>query len=51
MKKKALSLIACVALLACAIWAYEAYHEVLAAVLFIGSFIPSCLVEEEREGE
>ena len=54
MKKMVLSLVACLALVGCAFLAFEKYHDVLAAVLFVCSFIPSCLFEEarkERKGE
>lgn len=49
MRKVCFSLLALVLLIAGAIWAYENYHDVLAAGLFLLALIPSCLFEEGRK--
>ena len=49
MKKMVLSLLALVLLVGGALWAYENYHDVLAAGLFMCALIPSCLFEEGRK--
>lgn len=49
MKKMVISVLALLALLAGALVAYENYHDVLAAGLFMCALIPSCLFEEGRK--
>lgn len=49
MKKMVISVLALLALMAGALVAYETYHDVLAAGLFMLALVPSCLFEEGRK--
>ena len=49
MKKMVFSVLACVTLVVGALVAFENYHDVLAAGLFILALVPSCLFEEGRK--
>ena len=49
MKKMVFSVLALLLLLGGALWAYENYHDVLAAGLFVSSLIPSVLFEAGRK--
>jgi len=49
MKKMIISIIACMALMSGAFFAWACYKDVLATILFIGALIPSCLFEQGRQ--
>ena len=49
MRKMILSVLACLALIAGSLWAYENYHDVLAAGLFSLSLVPSVIFEQGRK--
>ena len=49
MKKMVFSVLACVALVAGALVAFENYHDVLAAGLFMCALVPSCYFEKGRK--
>ena len=49
MKKMIISVLAILALLAGALVAYETYHDVLAAGLFMSCLVPSVLFEQGRK--
>ena len=49
MTKMVFSILACVLLIAGSLWAFENYHDVLAAGLFVSSIIPSVLFEQGRK--
>ena len=49
MKKMIVSIIACMALMFGAFYAWACYKDVLATILFICALIPSCLFEQGRQ--
>ena len=49
MKKMILSLIACMVLEFCSLVAWNCYHDILAAFLFLCALLPSCLFEQGRQ--
>lgn len=49
MKKMIFSVLALLVLMAGALWAFENYHDVLAAGLFMSCLIPSVIFEEGRK--